>query len=232
MRNLLKSEFYKLFHSWYFWGIGGFNLLLSSFLLLDSKEATSSLIFASLYNTPLLYFFTIVFAALFIGNDFENRTLQSYINTGHRRGRVMCSKALVYQVGCMIILVIPLFIHGLVGSLFLNETVRTVDGNSITVIKIIISIVAMCMLPFFFAFIFRDMGKTLTVPMVIFFLMIFLMNGKQAQYISQILPMGQLRLISLQHSSSFNMNFTFINLGWIVALYVGSYLWFRRSDLK
>ena len=30
MSNLLKAEFYKLFHSWYFWGIGLFNLLLSS----------------------------------------------------------------------------------------------------------------------------------------------------------------------------------------------------------
>ena len=45
MSNLLKAEFYKLFHSWYFWGIGLFNLLLSSVLLLDSVticEAGSS----------------------------------------------------------------------------------------------------------------------------------------------------------------------------------------------
>ena len=37
MSNLLKTELYKLFHSWYFWGIGIFNLLLSSILLLDSN---------------------------------------------------------------------------------------------------------------------------------------------------------------------------------------------------
>lgn len=56
MSNLLKTELYKLFHSWYFWGIGIFNLLLSSILLLDSKELSSNLIMASLYNIPLLYF--------------------------------------------------------------------------------------------------------------------------------------------------------------------------------
>lgn len=56
MSNLLKTEIYKLFHSWYFWGIGIFNLLLSSILLLDSKECSSNLIMASLYNIPLLYF--------------------------------------------------------------------------------------------------------------------------------------------------------------------------------
>ena len=53
MSNLLKTELYKLFHSWYFWGIGIFNLLLSSILLLDSKERSSNLIMASLYNIPL-----------------------------------------------------------------------------------------------------------------------------------------------------------------------------------
>lgn len=50
----------------------------------------------------------------------------------------------------------------------------------------------------FFAFLFRDIGKTLAVPMVLFFLMIFLMNGDQALSISRMLPMGQLRLIALQ----------------------------------
>ena len=75
MSNLLKTELYKLFHSWYFWGIGIFSLLLSSILLLDSKERSSNLIMASLYNIPLLYFLSIVFIALFIGSDFSGRTL-------------------------------------------------------------------------------------------------------------------------------------------------------------
>ena len=82
MSNLLKAEFYKLFHSWYFWGIGLFNLLLSSVLLLDSVGETSNLFFASIYNMPILYFLTIIFSALFVGNDFGRRTLQSYINAG------------------------------------------------------------------------------------------------------------------------------------------------------
>ena len=47
MLNLLNTEFYKLFHSRYFWGIAAFNLFLSSVLLLDSIGETSSLFFAS-----------------------------------------------------------------------------------------------------------------------------------------------------------------------------------------
>lgn len=46
MLNLLNTEFYKLFHSRYFWGIVAFNLFLSSVLLLDSIGETSSLFFA------------------------------------------------------------------------------------------------------------------------------------------------------------------------------------------
>ena len=38
MLNLLNAEFYKLFHSRYFWGIVAFNLFLSSVLLLDVLE--------------------------------------------------------------------------------------------------------------------------------------------------------------------------------------------------
>ena len=48
MANLLRTEWYKLWHSWYFWGIGIFTFLLSSILLLDSKGKTSNLVMASL----------------------------------------------------------------------------------------------------------------------------------------------------------------------------------------
>lgn len=102
MSNLLKTELYKLFHSWYFWGIGIFNLLLSSILLLDSKERSSNLIMASLYNIPLLYFLSIVFIALFIGSDFSGRTLNTYITAGHKRSSIFRVKLIVSQIGCII----------------------------------------------------------------------------------------------------------------------------------
>ena len=97
MLNLLNTEFYKLFHSRYFWGIVAFNLFLSSVLLLDSIGETSSLFFASLYNVPILFFLAIVFSALFVGNDFGQRTLQSYIIAGHNRGQILLAKLSLKQ---------------------------------------------------------------------------------------------------------------------------------------
>ena len=121
MSNLLKTELYKLFHSWYFWGIGIFNLLLSSILLLDSKERSSNLIMASLYNIPLLYFLIIVFIALFIGSDFSGRTLNTYITAGHKRSSIFRVKLIVSQIGCIIILVFPLFVHGIISQFYIGE---------------------------------------------------------------------------------------------------------------
>ena len=166
MLNLLNAEFYKLFHSRYFWGIVAFNLFLSSVLLLDSIGETSSLFFASLYNVPILYFLAIVFSALFVGNDFGQRTLQSYINAGHNRGQILLAKLAAYQIACMTILALPLLVHGLIGGLCFKENFVSISGNLYTVLLVVVSLFAMCLLPFFFAFLFRDIGKTLAVPMV------------------------------------------------------------------
>lgn len=233
MLNLLNTEFYKLFHSRYFWGIVAFNLFLSSVLLLDSIGETSSLFFASLYNVPILFFLAIVFSALFVGNDFGQRTLQSYIIAGHNRGQVLLAKLIAYQIACMTILALPLLVHGLIGGICFKESFVSVSGNLYTIFAVLVSLFAMCLLPFFFAFLFRrDIGKTLAVPMVLFFLMIFLMNGDQALFISRILPMGQLRLIALQQLTPSMVQFVFTDFLWIFILYFGAYLGFRRSDLK
>ena len=220
MSNLLKAEFYKLFHSWYFWGIGLFNLLLS--------RETSNLFFASIYNMPILYFLTIIFSALFVGNDFGRRTLQSYINAGHRRGKILFAKLVVHQIACIVILSFPLLLHSIIGTFVTKGALASIG----IVVMVIASQFAMCLLPFFFAFIFRDIGKSMAVPMVLFFLMVFLMNGDQVQLISQILPMGQLRLMALQQSNISGGQFMFSDFLWVLALCLGTYLWFRRSDLK
>ena len=169
MSNLLKTELYKLFHSWYFGGIGIFNLLLSSILLLDSKERSSNLIMASLYNIPLLYFLIIVFIALFIGSDFSGRTLNTYITAGHKRSSIFRVKLIVSQIGCIIILVFPLFVHGIISQFYIGEKLFWNDSTYTMVLLTLFAMITLCALPMFFAFIFRDMGKTLTVSMVLFF---------------------------------------------------------------
>ena len=130
------------------------------------------------------------------------------------------------------ILALPLLVHGLIGRLCFKESFVSVSGNLYTVLAVVVSLFAMCLLPFFFALLFRDIGKTLAVPMVLFFLMIFLMNGDQALFISRILPTGQLRLIALQQFTPSMVQFVFTDFLWIFILYFGAYLGFKHSDLK
>ena len=146
--------------------------------------------------------------------------------------RYYLQKLVAYQIACITILALPLLVHGLIGRLCFKESFVSVSGNLYTIFAVLVSLFAMCLLPFFFAFLFRDIGKTLAVPMVLFFLMIFLMNGDQALFISRILPMGQLRLIALQQFIPSMVQFVFTDFLWIFILYFGAYLGFRHSDLK
>lgn len=232
MTNLLKAEFYKLFHSRSFWGIVSFSFLLSSLLLLDSKQLTTNLFFASLYNIPLLYFLTIIFGALFIGDDFGEQTLHCFVSAGHKRSTILFTKAFTYQVACAIILAIPLIVHGLFGVFIQKVKIISIEFFLTTGFAIFVSMLAMCMLPLFCAFVFRDIGKTLTVPMVIFFVVIFILNNDQTQYITTILPIGQIRLISLQQLSIPIIAIVVIDVLWILILYIGAYFIFYCSDLK
>lgn len=141
---------------------------------------------------------------------------------------ILFAKLVVHQIACMVILSFPLLLHSIIGTFVTKGALASIG----IVVMVIASQFAMCLLPFFFAFIFRDIGKSMAVPMVLFFLMVFLMNGDQTQLISQILPMGQLRLMALQQSNISGGQFMFSDFLWVLALCLGTYLWFRRSDLK
>ena len=231
MSNLLKTELYKLFHSWYFWGIGIFNLFLSTILLLDSKGKSSNLIMASLYNVPLLYFLIIVFIALFIGSDLGRRTLNTYITAGHKRSCILWAKVIVSQIGCIIILIFPLLMHGVISQFCMKEKFIWEDNGYTILLVTLLAMITMCTLPIFLAFIFRDMGRTLAISMVLFFVMIFFMNSEYAQTIIKILPMGQLRLISLQKFYSIDF-FLLVDFLWNVILYMVAGNVFLHTDLK
>ena len=231
MSNLLKTELYKLFHSWYFWGIGIFNLFLSTILLLDSKGKSSNLIMASLYNVPLLYFLIIVFIALFIGSDLGRRTLNTYITAGLKRSCILWAKVIVSQIGCIIILIFPLLMHGVISQFCMKEKFIWGDNGYTILLVTLLAMITMCTLPIFLAFIFRDMGRTLAISMVLFFVMIFFMNSEYAQTIIKILPMGQLRLISLQKFYSIDF-FLLVDFLWNVILYMVAGNVFLHIDLK
>ena len=96
MNNLLKAESYKLLHNKSFWGLFLFSFVLGSIMLFDSNRLTDDMLDASLYNIPLMYFLIIIFAVPFIGEDFGNRTIHSFVSGGHKRMDVLLAKTVIY----------------------------------------------------------------------------------------------------------------------------------------
>ena len=155
----------------------------------------------------------------------------TYITAGHKRSSIFRVKLIVSQIGCIIILVFPLVVHGIISQFYIEEKLFWNDSTYTMVLLTLFAMITLCALPMFFAFIFRDMGKTLTVSMVLFFVMIFLLNSESAQIISRIIPMGQLRLISLQKVYSTNFCL-FVDFLWNFILYFIAGSAFLHTDLK
>lgn len=232
MNNLLKAELYKLWHKWSFWGMTLFALVLGSVLLFDSSYMVSGIQKASLYNTPLLYFLIIIFAVFFIGEDFENRTLHCFITSGHKRSTVLLAKTISYLIASELMLMIPLVLHGFMGVVILGDSTPALPVILLNIAVVFIAILAMGMLPLLSAFVFKDIAKTLAVPMILYFLMIFGLNGDHANQVAVVLPMGQLRLLSLNELPVTKIAIIGIDILWIALLYFGAYISFCRSDLK
>lgn len=89
----------------------------------------------------------------------------------------------------------------------------------------------MGMLPLVCGFIFRDIGRTLGVPIVLYLIMIFLLNGDSARKTAIFLPMGQLRLLALNDLPVSKLILIGIDLLWTALLYAAAYSSFCHSDL-
>lgn len=228
MINLLKAQYYKLLHKQSFWGLLLFSLVLGSLLLLDSRNTTADLLKGSLYNLPQMYFIPLIFTALFVGEDFESRTIHCLVSAGHTRGAVFFTIALSCLTACTALYVLPLLFHYIAAAV-LGQNPSLPFGALLLTLA---AILAMGMLPLLFVFLFRDTGKAFAIPMVLFFLMIFVLNSSYAPAASIVLPMGQLRLLALDEVTFPVWLPLGIDCFWIVLSCLIACGSFCRSELK
>lgn len=224
MSDLLKAEFYKLSHKWSFWGTLLIAIFLENILLMDGLRQTSTLWQASLYNAPQLYFLLIVFGALFIGNEFENRTFHNLISAGHSRGHILFAKTVAYLTACVLLVMVPLLLHVLTAD-FSPEFWSSIP-------LIFTAILAMGMLPLLAAVLLKDVGKTMAIPLVFYMAMVFVLNGRYYAPALQSLPVGHLRLLALNGFPDSWGTLLGIDAAWILILYIAAHLCFCRSNLK
>ena len=110
MRNMLKAEKYKFFHSYVLWVIIG---VLFAFCCISIMTGVYSSAENALLNiskdivVPLLG--CSVYSAIILLDDFSNGLLKHYIASGYKRSSILCAKFIHYIFGCsLLLLVYPL----------------------------------------------------------------------------------------------------------------------------
>lgn len=227
MTKVIRAEIYKIFHSFHLWGIALGYLFLNSILVHDHTDEMSFMR-SGMYPIPFLIFFMVALAIVMIGNEFDQRQIQGYIAAGHKRFEVFAGKLTVYLLGSVGIMLGTLLLDGLAGLLIRGEAI---DFG--TVLFLIPSFIAIAVVPAFFAFLFKDVGKTLGSGLVCFVLMIASVNTQGIKEHAIFLPYGHSLLgYAAELLPEDRTWLLLIDLVWIAVFVIGSYIAVRRSDLK
>ena len=237
MRKLLYAERYKLFHDHIFWitivVVIAFNLIVisgSTILSMPGYKALSEI----MKKEILTILISCIYAGLFIGGDFADRTLYHSLMSGESRGAVLLAKAGIFLSAINVILFIfPLLLviictanNGWGIALSTNLILHLIGlifamlilGSSIGVLSLL---AAVC---------FRDVGRTIGIPIILYFVMILLLNGPFATVLAHIFPAGTLILmVSGTISPAYGI---LVGIIWLTFLFIISSLIFQRAELS
>lgn len=243
MINLLKLQFYKLKHSKPFIlvsliTIGGelLNVLING--TITGKRAFAS----SVLDIALIMVLGSIFAGLFIGTDFVNRTINQEITAGNSRLSVFFSKVFVLFIATEILMLIYPITSSIINTT-LNGWGETFNISTLVYIlrTVIIRMVldARCLsLWIFFAFLFKDVAKTMGVSMLTFVLGVFLLTSisQKSVIIKNIYDLtvhSQARVIVNNVLTSNQLINIFVSNFIVIFVLLGtSYLLFRKVELK
>lgn len=226
MSRIIKAELYKILHSPAPWGIAAGYFILVSILVPD-HSGDVSFFRSSLYPIPFMIFMQIALALSMIGNEFDQRMLQGYVASGNKRFHIFLGKLLVYLLISTGMIVVTLLIHSLYGLITRGEAIPF--G---TILFLLPSFVGICMIPAFLAFVFKDIGRTLGSGLIFYLIMIVSLNNASISDKSVYLPFGHSLLAYKDILPSDLSGLLMIDAVWIIVLLTGSFLAFRRSDLK
>ena len=235
MLAIIKTEMYRFKREKYFLLLLILTAALGSFLLLEQKKMDGyTTLYKSLYNAPLLIIMTCVFGALYLGKDFSDRTLGTFIFRGYKRSSVFLVKAVFFLFySNFILLTQPIL------STFINTYINGwgCHDNGKEILRVIIIFIitgilnaATCSLVVAVAFFCKDIGKTLSISALIYFFTVFLLNNENAEKAAHFIPLGQLRLLitgETTYGESLCIGFIYLFIVMGITL-----LYFNRCELK
>lgn len=237
MGGLLRTERYKLLHDKIYWITFAVILLFNVIILSGSSTLNFTghrALTESMKKEIATVLITYIYGGIFIGSDFVDRTLYHSLMAGKSRNAVLVAKSIVFAIAADgLLFLFPLL-------LILTCTVKNGWGMTVSggmVLHLIGVIAALLILGFatselslLAAVCFRDVGRTIGIPIVLCFMMILLLNSTYASAFSRILPIGTLILVADGTVSPA----CGVSLGaiWIALLTTISTLVFHRAELR
>ncbi|MDR1775410.1 MAG: hypothetical protein LBS17_02985 [Actinomycetes bacterium] len=188
MKGLLYAEFYHLRRSRWFHIMLVADVLISIVFVFAAKDAHPlpgrTVLRSALIDLPLMMMLCAIFAGLYIGPAFTNKTVARAITAGHSRTRVMLAKCIVYLIAtAVILLVYPLLSSGMACARA-GWGVTITWGECISVARVIALAVllnaAVCMLFAFLSFMLQDTGKAIGTSVVVYLLLTILATPRPA----------------------------------------------------
>lgn len=124
MKNMLKAEKFKFFHSFSLWIIIS---VLFAFCFISIMTGVYNSVENALVNISkdlaVTFLGCSVYSAIILLDDFSNGLLQHYIAMGYKRSSILCAKFIHYTLGCCILLLVyPLLCITFVAIIYGVET--------------------------------------------------------------------------------------------------------------
>ena len=237
MGNLLRAEWYKLFHDKIFAITLAACVLLNALIFsggpilnCSGSEALQQCMKKEIMSAMIVC----VYGGTFFGSDFADRTMYHGLTAGQSRSAVLRAKIIVFSVAAdLMLFLFPLLLTvictvknglgatagaGLVPHLFGVVLALLLLGFAISALSLP---AAVC---------FRDVGRTVGIPIVLYFIVIILLNSTFSPVLSRFFPISAVSLVADGTiSNTYGMG---LGLVWFALLAAVSTLIFRRAELR
>ncbi len=201
MGKLLHAEWYKLLHDKNF-GALSIAVVLFNMIMLSGTSvwdlSGQSALTESMKKEIATVLLACIYGGISLGSDFADRTMYHGLLTGRSRSSVLIAKAIVFTAAANFLLFLFPFLLTLFCSLKNGwgkaiSTGHLLHGTGVAGSLLLLGC-AISALPLLSAVCFRDIGRTIGIPVVLYFVMVLLLNSSHAAAWSKILPIGLLIL--------------------------------------
>ena len=237
MGKLLHTEWYKFVHDKNF-GALSIAVVLFNMIMLSGTSVWDLSGQSALTECMKKEIATVLLACIYggisLGGDFADRTLYHGLMTGRSRSSVLIAKTIVFTAAANFLLFCFPFLLILFCSLK-NGWGTAISAEHLlhgfgVVWSLLLLGCAINALPLLSAVCFRDIGRTIGIPVVLYFVMVLLLNSPHTAIWSKILPAGLLILTADGTiSPAYGILAGALWFAWLTAI---SIFTFRRAELR